>query len=578
MPYRVAVTICVVALAMLIGDSSARAGGYEFPGYGTRSLGRGGAFAARADEPMAVIVNPAALASNPGIQLAGSLDLLFAKDCFNRNQFGVAADGTTPTVPAWDQGWGTDAAGNRIGYTTVCNQKAKQLTAISSLGFSWHVRKRFGFGVMVNAPNSERAQRWGSRSYQPPGQTNGYSGYVDAPANSRGTAGDDPLVPLDNGERLLPASSRFLLVDRRIDLYYVTLGIGWKPVRQVQLGAAAGCGIAVVDFTYNVRYGNSGEEPNSGEGQVQIHARDGCAPRIVASIHVIPHDILDIVGVFRYDFPIKASGTIQSQQGQAVGNPLEGNATITIPRPLWLTGGIRFANRIDRRPLNPDARGRESGRVEDQMANERWDVELNVVYEHNSIVSDFLLDGDSFGQIKFGHNWQNQLSLRLGSDINVLPGALALRGGFSYETSGFTAIGKQRRISNGGTIDFMPGQRFGLHAGLTTRFNLRCSLAFREKCLNQPHKFQKRAEISVAFAYFWMTTHNNGNAGTEANPTGGAQQIVLDGPLQVSGDAANNGAFSSRYIVASLAFRYIFGGRQKGVRRTASVEPGREPF
>jgi hypothetical protein len=81
----------------------------------------------------------------------------------------------------------------------------------------------------------------------------------------------------------------------------------------------------------------------------------------------------------------------------------------------------------------------------------------------------------------------------------------------------------------------MPLQRFGLHLGLSGRI--------------------KRAELTGAFAYFWNTTHNNDNGGTEqivVTPEGGGGQLP--------GDTVNNGAFSSRIVVASLAFRYFFYG------------------
>ncbi len=135
--------------------------------------------------------------------------------------------------------------------------------------------------------------------------------------------------------------------------------------------------------------------------------------------------------------------------------------------------------------------------------------------------------------VEIGHHWQDQLSLRLGGDWNVMPAKLAVRGGFSYETSGFTGIGS--KTSKAGTIDFMPLQRFGLHRGLSGRI--------------------KRAELTAAFAYFWHTTHNNSN--------GGMEQVVVtpaNGGAQLPGETVNNGAFSYPIVVASIAFRYFFKG------------------
>ena len=136
------------------------------------------------------------------------------------------------------------------------------------------------------------------------------------------------------------------------------------------------------------------------------------------------------------------------------------------------------------------------------------------------------------GTVGLRHNWQDQLSVRLGGDWNAIPGKLAARAGFSYETSGFTGIGS--KTSKAGTIDFMPLRRFGLHLGLTGRI--------------------KRAELTGAFTYFWHTTHDNQSGGTE--------QLVVDPftGVQLPGDTVNNGAFSSRIVVGSIAFRYFFKG------------------
>jgi len=566
MLYRAALGMCALVLSSFAFNPAALAGGYEFPGEGTRALGRGGAFAARADDPMAVAINPAGLAAMPGIQLLGSVGLLFAKNCFHRDRPGESAQGA-PTAPAWDRGWGSDAAGNRIPYTEVCNQQGKRITPIPTLGFSLRFEKpkiNVGIGALVSAANSERAQRWGERSYSPSGQPPTYLGYLDASPGSRGTPGGDALVPLDNGQRLLPAPSRFMVVDRRMDLYYLTAAIGMSPSKvkgKLQFGVGGGCGFAGADLTYNMRYRTNGEEPSELEGQSTFSGRDGCAPRVVGSIHGIVADRLDIVGAVRWDGPIKAKGQVSTIQEGEPTKPFDGQGTLTMPRPIWVTAGFRYGQRVDGLPrsVTPDADGRRSGRVEDAMANERWDLELNVVYERNRDISDFTIDGvEGFGGIKLEHNWQDQLSVRVGGDWNAIANALALRAGFSYETSGFTSIRvKNRLISNGGTLDFMPGQRFGLHLGLTARFNSPCSLGVRQTCRRQPNLYQRRAELSMGFAYFWMTAHNNAN--------GDSTQVVLsdDAPgdsNQIAGDVVNNGAFSSRYVVASLGFRYLFKG------------------
>ena len=296
--------ISATALAILGASSGAAAGGYEFPGDGARAIGRGGAFAARADDPMAVVVNPAGLAAMPGTQIWASAHLSSAKDCFTRNQPGVAADGRTETAPRWPAGWGRDASGDRIAYTEVCNDKSRRLTAIPSLGITWRVSRRVGMGFAIIPPNSQLGQRWGSNPYTVTtanGSERVYRGYVDAPAGASG-AGSNPLVPLDNGQSLLPSSTRFQLVERTVIAAYPTLAVGAKPFRWMQIGAALGWGVADVRFVTNIRNLVPGEDPNVLEGQVVVEGRDYFAPRLVASVHFIP---LHIMPYYRRNYSLR---------------------------------------------------------------------------------------------------------------------------------------------------------------------------------------------------------------------------------------------------------------------------------
>lgn len=551
-------TVAVVVCACLAAASNAEAGGYEFPGDGARAIGRGGAFAAKADDPMAVVVNPAALASMPGTQLWFSSHIANAKDCFNRNQDGVASDGTRSTAPEWPRGWGVDSNGDPIPYGGICTEKNKRLTVIPSLGVTWRVSKRVGMGFTFVPPNSGMSQRWGSASYDvvsENGSRRTFGGYVPAPPGSRPGLRNNPIVPLENGEDLLPSPVRFQLVERQITLVYPTFAVGAKPFRWLQLGAAFGWGIADVRLVNNIRNVVAGEQPSALEGQADLRGQDWFVPRVSASLHLIPHDKVDIVAVIRWDDAIRAKGDLSvgvpSFDNEVASglNTLEGKGTLVAPRPWWVTLGIRYSERTGMRPVDPDAPGRASGRVEDSMTMEKWDIEADVTYERNSIVesldvqiedlqaaqgSPLIPAGGINTTVEIGHNWQDQLSLRLGGDWNAIPGKLAVRGGFSYETNGFTKLGS--KTSKGGFVDFLPLQRFGLHVGLSGRI--------------------KRAELTAAFTYFWNTTHHNGN--------GGSEQIVVTpvgGGAQEPGETVNNGAYSSRIVVGSIAFRYFFKGR-----------------
>ncbi|MBW2734022.1 MAG: hypothetical protein JRH20_16670, partial [Deltaproteobacteria bacterium] len=64
------VSCWLVAVWLLLGSAlPATAGGYDYPDHGVTALGRAGAFVARADDPLALIYNPAGAARLKGTQL-----------------------------------------------------------------------------------------------------------------------------------------------------------------------------------------------------------------------------------------------------------------------------------------------------------------------------------------------------------------------------------------------------------------------------------------------------------------------------------------------------------------------------
>jgi long-subunit fatty acid transport protein len=152
--------------------------------------------------------------------------------------------------------------------------------------------------------------------------------------------------------------------------------------------------------------------------------------------------------------------------------------------------GARYASRRS---------GRVDGERGDPMRDERWDLELDAVYIFSSqmdVISvdiPFLPDLAERG-VKFDlpHHWKDQVSLRLGGDINIVPDTLALRAGAHYETS---AINPRYA-----SIDFQPGQRVGLHGGLTFRVGRVDLLAAYS------HIFQETIEVGWEQAEFRQVT------------------------------------------------------------------------
>ncbi len=74
---------CIGAL-LALSPGPVQAGGFEFPANGTEALGRGGAFTAKADSPLALEYNVAGLAGQRGTRLLFDSNLLFSNYSLQR--------------------------------------------------------------------------------------------------------------------------------------------------------------------------------------------------------------------------------------------------------------------------------------------------------------------------------------------------------------------------------------------------------------------------------------------------------------------------------------------------------------
>jgi long-chain fatty acid transport protein len=87
-----------LALAVALTTSPARAGGIEMPDHGTEALGRGGAFAAKADDPTAIHHNVGGLAQQRGTRLLLNANVSRSSLAFQR-EGSYAGDPNDPATP-----------------------------------------------------------------------------------------------------------------------------------------------------------------------------------------------------------------------------------------------------------------------------------------------------------------------------------------------------------------------------------------------------------------------------------------------------------------------------------------------
>jgi hypothetical protein len=155
--------------------------------------------------------------------------------------------------------------------------------------------------------------------------------------------------------------------------------------------------------------------------------------------------------------------------------------------PWKLRGGIRYADRFAPRAAGSgrgegDPANREV--LHDPLQDERWDVELDVEYQLNARNDKQVLSyapgkvqfvplnpaknpvsidfpGDIFPNTVIEKQWQNQVSIRAGTTVNVLPGVVGVSAGAHFENRGVNPDYMQ--------VDSFPVQRFGLHGGIILR-------------------------------------------------------------------------------------------------------------
>jgi long-subunit fatty acid transport protein len=599
--------LLIFLAAMLVAaPQSASAGGLFYAGSGTKPLGRGAAFMVRADDPMALLYNPAALADLEGAQLLANFNLALLDACLDPAGTADETNGPTDTMitgtddengdtrvselDGWKRDQGTygqsygasnaaDADVTRFGVipagspsslrrswlgTTmpkVCNDTG--LLPIPNLVFTQQLFKepkaqrrtgKHGLTLALGfvAPGAVAKTTWGNEDGTVRAKGHATADQIaDAvPDSSTGTLGKrlpagirpdavcdpsrddcsdycnpetDPTCPV--GKQyfcdpskydcdLLPTPTRHMLVQQDPLAIPITIGVGYRPLPWLAVGAA---------FTYQAVFFKStvyGVQTPSVtpelDMRIENELKDYFVPIVNGSILLTPFRGLDAMAYFKWQDKMEGDTAVTITDGAySVGGAagrLPVSTTIkagegirtTVPQPWEAGAGIRFAM-----PLHGGfSMAMPTTGREDPMSTEWFDIEADFVLEHNSSVKEFVLsskenpfdvfqgyDGDDdpenpttdpkdpncstvpgsapgpnsrcVSQLTFlkrmalRRDWKNQYVFRLGADVNVIPSVLSLRAGYNFETRGVTPALQ--------SIDAFPSKRQGLHAGLTWR-------------------------------------------------------------------------------------------------------------
>jgi long-subunit fatty acid transport protein len=487
---------CAVATTAL-PPTSARAAGVEDLSGGALATGRAAAVG-RANDFMATLLNPANLVLAPTTDAGFEFRLPFLRSCYDR-----ARD---PNVPYKEPGIYPDFTGSE-NFGDECNQAGPILAA--NAGFVRPLGRRLGFGVGIFTPAGVGNSRFGNDTIL-------------------------TVLPVE-GERYTPtltgtsSSTRQMGLAREGLTAYLMLGIGARIGERLRVGLSIGNGIASVynKSTVSVLGGTFRDQ----EVLSEVNARSYFLPRAVASIGYAATDWLDLFAVGQYHGDLEATGSLTLTANGISGAPrtrcvgtenpgthcrIEG-VKVTIPFPTYeATVGARFS------ALRP---GHTRGG--DPMNDERFDVEVEGLWAQTSHVKSFdlAIHDSNVGEpgqprIQFGNadgvnvqnirksvsipkDWRDTFGVRVGSDVQVIPSVLTIRGGLSWSSR---AVPPETM-----NIDIWPVRKIGLHLGATYRFR-----RFKFTA-GYAHLFYERIDVPVGTGRVLESVTTNEAAATAVN-------------------------------------------------------------
>ncbi len=545
-------------LALLLSAQRARAGGLEYAGQGAQALGRGGAVTAKPEDPMVLAHNPAGLAELRGQQLLINFNLALFDACVDPAGFygwGTYLGGADSRLPDPETGEltliplatqdpsETDryAAGERYyrdPLDTVCLDQ--NVTPVPQIAWTMRVTEDLGIGFGFIFPAVQPGGRWG-----------GKYGVID------GKSGE-----------LRPAPTRYMMLSSANLGVFPNLGFGYRIMKELRIGAAFEYGlIAINNFTMAAAVG--GTSPQN-DIIAHVKGQDWFIPALTASVHVVPMENLDLVVAFRWQDQINAKGAVDLKTGvfDPAFEPYD-NVGIKIDAikqkmPWKLRAGIRYADRLAPRPSGTGSGESDIANgdtIHDALQDERWDVELDVEYQANSVNQEQeihyrqgqVINFDPIGMdgmlafttfptpevpnTVIEKHWQDQVSVRAGGTYNILPGLFGLSAGAHWENRGVNPDYMQ--------IDFWPVSRVGLHTGFTVRianavdFVFSYAHIFQEDIVVAAPDHLDRAAIDTERAMFGgKSQHIDKTAGsiTGFGMVGSNGQYVLEEPSQGSPD------------------------------------------
>ena len=457
---NVLVSLSVGAIALLVTGRAA-ANGFEIPENGTEVMGRGGAWTARADNPLAVSLNPAGLAGQPTAIIVNS-NLTWQHQCFQRagNYPGdKEPDGLGGKYGASQ--FPTGAYENQP-YPQVCKLNAlKNVGVVPQLAFNYAVNSKLSIAF---------APLW----------TPSGTGKAVWPDGQVGTPGE---VRTADGS-LAPAPQRFMLLTKNARIIMPTLGAGYEVMPGLRLGASFQAVMTFFESQVSSQ-GSQSDPQDAKQGATPavrstVHWNQFFTPAFVLGALASPTPEFDIGAMFRWSADIvKKDGDVTlfapyyGDGKSKASTPVETQVKIQemrLPQPWEIRVGARYHKL--RAGVVPPAQGRR-----DFLKHDLFDVEVDFQYAHNSSFEKLtvLFAPDQCvalselqkcasivpSDASIQKNWNDTVAVRVGGEFVAVPDKLGVRlGGF------FQTRGQDPKFLN---LDFHPGRMFGFFLGATMR-------------------------------------------------------------------------------------------------------------
>jgi long-chain fatty acid transport protein len=475
--------------------------GLDVPDAGAVQVGRGGAWVALANDPLAAYMNPAAMSFQPhGLHLGAHL--MFSSSCFTR----LGEDGQPVSPGNSIAGPGADGGPDAATCTDGVFPNPQ-------LAGSFRLTDRLALGIAVLGPHAV--------------------GVVDWP--------EEVEYDRNGTTRTQPAPNRYLLVSQQAILIYPTLSVSYAVTPELSFGAGFIWGIASADFTtFTESTSTTPQDDFTRDVKVNLTTSDAFVPGFVLSTAWRMNKYLDMGAWYHWSDSISAktkldltslywaTGGGKSDKPCPDGDPecnhtvAEDAGTIDFAIPMEAKLGVRFHLPLTTVEAWPAWAERE-GYVRDPLSQDRFDVEVDLTWANNSALDAIHIRNKPGIAVKgtpgtipengdIPHEWSDVLGIRVGSDVTVLPNVLSLRAGTFFESKG-----QRDELLN---LDFDLGWKAGVSGGGTVRL--------------------WPVDISLAFQHVFYGTMDNGGKGViralSGDATGGYRslQTVNGGKLEAS--------------------------------------------